>query len=53
MAFMAWLSELETRAEKWPAPARWLFSGLKWYLIVAGAIGLTIYYLVRLGLWTL
>lgn len=50
---MAWLSELEARVVKWPAPARWLFFGAKWYLVLAGAIILSLYYLSKIGLWDL
>lgn len=50
---MAWLSELEARVVKWPAPARWLFFGAKWYLIAVGAFLLLGLMGERMGLWTL
>ena len=50
---MSWLSALDTRATRWPAPFRWGYLGLKWYLVVLGA-GLVLgTYLDRLGLWSI
>lgn len=33
---MAWLANLDTRAQTWPPPARWLYRGTKWFLILMG-----------------
>lgn len=34
---MAWLARLDTKSRRWPAPCRWIYVGLKWFLIVMGA----------------
>lgn len=53
MASMAWLSELDAKRSKWPAPARWAYSGVKWCLIAVGAFILLGLMGERMGLWTL
>lgn len=34
---MAWLTEIDTRAQHWPSPFRWSYVCLKWSLIALGA----------------
>lgn len=46
---MAWLAKLDARVQRWPRPARWTYLAVRWYLIAAGAIVLTLYLLQRLG----
>ena len=48
---MAWLERLDARASKWPAPAQWLYTAIKAYLIIGGAIILVRVYLDKVGLW--
>lgn len=48
---MAWLERLETRSRAWPAPLRWLYLGVKWYLVFIGALALGRVYLEHVGLW--
>lgn len=50
---MPWLARLDARASHWPAPVRWSYLGLKWYLIVLGGGLLLGTYLDRLGLWSI
>lgn len=47
---MAWLARWDARAETWPRPVRWLYLGVKWYLVAAGAIVLTVVWLQRMGI---
>lgn len=49
---MAWLAKLDARAKSWPAPAQWLYTAIKAYLIVGGAIILGRLFLDRIGIWT-
>lgn len=46
---VAWLAKLDAKAKRWPRPAYWAYVGVKWYLIAAGAIVLTLYTLERMG----
>ncbi len=50
---MAWLERLDNRVKQWPAPAQWLYTAVKAYLIVGGAIILGRMLLARLGIWPL
>lgn len=48
---MPWLAKLDAKVEKWPKPARWLYVGLKWYLVIMGAFALIRIWLDRTGIW--
>jgi hypothetical protein len=37
---MGWLANLDTKAARWPVPVRWLYLGVKWYLVVIGSLAL-------------
>jgi len=50
---MPWLDRLDARAERWPAPLRMGYRGLKWYLIALGAFALLRLSLDRSGIWPL
>jgi len=41
---LAWLARLDARAAKWPLPIRLVYLGVKWYLVLAGAIIAIAYY---------
>jgi hypothetical protein len=46
---MAWLSKLDARARHWPKPLHWSYLALKWYLVIGGAVILTMQGVTELG----
>jgi hypothetical protein len=48
---VSWIATLDAKAQTWPPAARWAYRGLKWYLILAGVILVTLTLAERLGLW--
>jgi hypothetical protein len=48
---MSWIGRLDTRARDWPPIGRLAYQAAKWYLILAGAILVTLTMAERLGLW--
>ncbi len=50
---MAWLERLDARAAYWPTPTRWLYTGVKWYLVALGGFALARVFLDRVGIWSL
>lgn len=50
---MPWIDRLDARAQTWPHAAYWSYLGVKWYLVITGAIALGGVLLDRMGLWSL
>jgi hypothetical protein len=50
---MAWLAQLDTRAQHWPPAGRWMYVAVKWTLIALGAFALGGVLLDRSGLWSM
>jgi hypothetical protein len=50
---MPWLEKIDARASRWPVPAKWLYLGIRWYLIVLGGFCVMRLYLDRVGIWPL
>ena len=44
------MARLDARARRWPVPLFLVYLAVKWYLVFAGAFGLLMWYLHRLGL---
>lgn len=44
------IEKLDARAARWPAPARWLYAGMKWSLVLLGSAMLT-YHFARTWGW--
>lgn len=34
---MSWLAKIDATSRRWPAPLRWLYVALKWYLVAVAA----------------
>jgi hypothetical protein len=50
---MAWLANLDARADRWPTPGRWTYIGMKWALVALGAFALLGVLADRIGIWSL
>lgn len=46
---MAWMARLDARAARWATGWRWLYLGLKWFLVVMGAYCLVGNYVLKWG----
>lgn len=47
---MSWLARLDARAANTARPIRWSYVGLKWFLVVMGALGLMFNFIEKWGL---
>ena len=50
MDLVAWLARLDAAAKRSPKPVYVVYLLVKWYLVAAGAFGLTMWYLHKIGL---